>query len=266
MRLLERNDCGELIFTQDFVDDNIPKYAILSHTWGAETDEVTYKDMIDGIEKSKPGYNKIRFCGEQASVDGLQYFWVDTCCIDKLNFPEVSEAINSMFRWYRGAEKCYVYLSDVHAPISDENNQSFESLWQSQFRKSRWFTRGWTLQELIAPVSVEFFSGEGRRLGDRNSLGQEIFEITGIPLDALQGSPLSHFAVSERLSWANDRDTKRKEDKAYSLMGLFDIYMPLIYGEGSTNAFVRLHEQIDKRTSNKTANSTDIDDLYEQGT
>ena len=115
MRLLERNNSSEFSLTQDFGDD-IPRYAILSHTWGADTEEVTFRDLMDGTGKSKAGYNKIRFCGEQARRDGLQYFWVDTCCIDKSNNNELSEAINSMFRWYRNAAKCYVYLSDVPRP------------------------------------------------------------------------------------------------------------------------------------------------------
>src|SRR5947207_174581 len=114
------------------------------------------------------------------------------------------------------------------------------------FRKSRWFTRGWTLQELIAPASVEFFSLEGKRLGDKKSLERQVHEITGIPVPALQGSALSHFSVSARFSWAEKRETKRKEDMAYSLLGIFDIYMPLIYGEGRDNAFIRLREAIKK--------------------
>jgi hypothetical protein len=265
MRLLERNDSGELILTKDLGDDDTPRYAILSHTWGADTEEVTFKDMMDGTGKSKAGYNKIRFCGEQASAHGLQYFWVDTCCIDKSNNTELSEAINSMFRWYREAAKCYVYLTDVSTANSDKNNQSSGFMWESAFWKSRWFTRGWTLQELIAPISVEFFSKEGIRLGDRKSLAQQVFEITGIPFNALQGSPLSHFSISTRISWAENRETKRKEDKAYSLMGLFDICMPLIYGEGREKAFIRLREEIDKHSRSQPASCMSIDDLYKQG-
>ena len=125
---------------------------------------------------------------------------------------------------------------------------TFQS-WESAFRKSRWFTRGWTLQELIAPPSVEFFSSEGKRLGDKKSLERQIHEITGMAVQALQGRALSEFSVDERLSWAEKRETKREEDKAYSLLGIFDIYMPLIYGEGMDNAFRRLREEIDKCSS-----------------
>ncbi|KAI0532365.1 hypothetical protein GGR58DRAFT_490623 [Xylaria digitata] len=246
MRLLERNNDGDFSLTEHFGDD-IPRYAILSHTWGADAEEVTFKNLMDGTGKSKAGYNKIYFCGEQARRDGLQYFWVDTCCIDKANNTELAEAINSMFRWYRNAVKCYVYLSDVSTNDHDQVDPSLQS-WQSAFRKSRWFTRGWTLQELIAPQSVEFFCSNSTLLGDKTSLERQLHEITGIAIQALQGTtPLSTFSVSERMSWAENRETGREEDKAYSLLGIFDIQMPLIYSEGAKNAFIRLQEKLYKR-------------------
>lgn len=123
MRLLEYNNAGVFTLTKDFIGDDIPPYAILSHTWGADTEEVTFQDLTCSTRKDKTGYNKIRFCGEQAKRDGLQYFWVDTCCIDKSNNTELSEAINSMFRWYRNAAKCYVYLSDVSRPALDADDE-----------------------------------------------------------------------------------------------------------------------------------------------
>ena len=252
MRLLERNNAGEISLTKYLVGDGIPRYAILSHTWGADTEEVSFKDLMDGTGKSKPGYDKIRFCGEQARRDGLQYFWVDTCCIDKSNNTELSEAINSMFRWYRNAVKCYVYLQDVSRPALDGNEKSSQLPWEPAFQKSRWFTRGWTLQELIAPTTVEFFSKEGEQLGDKRSLERHIHEITGIPVEALQGSSLSDFSVTERMLWTEKRETTCKEDKAYSLLGIFDVYMPLIYGEGRESAFKRLQEEIDKALKGKS--------------
>jgi Heterokaryon incompatibility protein (HET) len=197
MRLLERNSAGELSLTRDFFGDNIPEYAILSHTWGADTDEVAFRDLINGTGKSKAGYDKIRFCAQQAANDGLQIFWVDTCCIDKSNNVELQEAINSMFRWYRNAVKCYVNLSDVSIVALDK---SCQLSWELAFRQSRWFTRGWTLQELLAPDSVEFFSREGERLGDKKTLERQVHETTGIPVSALQGAPLSQFGVDERFS------------------------------------------------------------------
>ena len=250
MRLLEIKSPCEFSLTKDLID-NIPPYAILSHTWGEDNKEVTFNDFATSAGKSKAGYKKIQFCGEQAARDSLQYFWVDTCCINKPDYTEVSEAINSMFRWYRNAAKCYVFLSDVSTCGFDANDQSSRSVWELDFRKSRWFTRGWTLQELIAPASVEFFSSEGQRLGDKKSLELLIHEITGIPVQVLQGSPLIRFTIDERMLWAAKRTTKRKEDEAYCLFGIFDIQMPLIYGEGREKAFIRLKEEIDKRSKGK---------------
>jgi hypothetical protein len=150
-----------------------------------------------------------------------------------------------MFGWYRNAARCYVYLDDVSTPTWSVGDKSS---WALAFRKSRWFTRGWTLQELIAPVSVEFFSREGVRLGTRESLEQDIHHITGLPLSVLRGSPLSNFNVTERLTWVEQRETTRKQDKAYCLLGIFDIHMPLIYGEGEANAFRRLRTEVERAT------------------
>jgi hypothetical protein len=255
MRLLERQDNGEFSLTKDYIND-IPVYAILSHTWGADDQEVTFKDMIDGSGKSKAGYQKIRFCGDQVVRDGLRYFWIDTCCIDKSNHSELTEAINSMFCWYHGAARCYVYLSYVSIHDSHGDTMTSAFLDESAFSKSRWFSRGWTLQELIAPLWVIFFSREGIRLGDKVSLEEQINKITGIPIDALQGSPLSYFSIDDRISWTKYRETTREEDKAYSLMGIFNIHMPLIYGEGRKGAFVRLHDEIEKSSKSKHYHSS----------
>jgi hypothetical protein len=240
MRLLQFKNQNEFSLTNELIDD-IPPYAILSHTWGADTDEVTFRDLMDNTGKSKAGYYKICFCGEQARRDGLQYFWVDTCCIDKSSSAELTEAINSMFRWYQKAAKCYVYLSDLSIHGYDKDDH----FCQSALRNSKWFTRGWTLQELIAPLSVEFFSLEGKRLGDKRSMEKQVHDITEITIQALRGDPLSNFSVADRMSWAAKRETRREEDKAYCLLGIFDIHMPLIYGEG-IKAFIRLEEEINK--------------------
>jgi len=244
MRLLKCDDRGEPNLTKAFQDDTV-RYAILSHTWGADDDEVTFDDLQGGSGRSKVGYSKIRFCVEQARKDGLEYSWVDTCCIDKRNHTELSKSITSMFRWYRDAVKCYVYLLDVSIRHDDDDDNQTKRTWKREFRKSRWFQRGWTLQELIAPNSVEFFSQEGERLGSKETLEQLIHEITEIPIPALRGTPLSHFSVGERLQWAARRDTKEKEDNAYCLLGIFNVFIPLMYGEGK-NAFKRLREEIDK--------------------
>jgi hypothetical protein len=247
MRLLRFDGQGEPNLTGD-LQDSIPPYAILSHTWGDDRDEVGFDDLKHGPCESKAGYAKIQFCGEQAKKDKLEYFWVDTCCINKANYTELCEAITSMFRWYRDAVKCYVYLSDV--TVRDEDNNHPRQTWKLAFRKSRWFTRGWTLQELIAPASVEFLSREGEPLGSKNTLERQIHEITGLPISALRGAPLAQFSVDERMRWAGKRNTKRKEDMAYCLLGVFDVFMPLIYGEGD-NAFIRLKEEIDKSPRGK---------------
>ena len=245
MRLLVDQGHGSLSLVEHH-DDCIPRYAILSHTWGADSEEVTFKDLTEGTGKNKAGYNKIEFCGKQAASDHLQHFWVDTCCIDKSSSTELTEDINSMFRWYKNALRCYVYLSDVSTSRRATNVQLSPTTWEAAFRRSRWFSRGWTLQELIAPVLVEFFSREGDRLGSKRSLEQQIHDITGIAIGALRGEPLTGFEVDERLSWANYPETNRKEDKAYSLLGIFDIHMTLLYGEGTEKAFVRLRTKIDK--------------------
>ncbi|KAH6694365.1 hypothetical protein BKA61DRAFT_564174 [Leptodontidium sp. MPI-SDFR-AT-0119] len=262
MRLLYYNSDGDFSLAE-FFNRAIPEYAVLSHTW--EEEEVTFEDLQNGTGTKKAGYEKIRFCAEQANRDGLQYFWVDTCCIDKSNSAELAEAINSMFRWYRMSTKCYVYLPDVSRATVNTD----ELAWESAFRKSRWFTRGWTLQELIAPISVEFFCRESKRIGSKSSLEQQIHEITGIPKSALQGASLSQFSDKERFSWIQPRQTKVEEDKAYSLLGIFDVQMPLRYGEGMANAFKRLEEEIDKfnkclqdlRLSDPRDDKTRIEDI-----
>ena len=246
MRLLEHTSGDEFVLTEDFIgNDKIPPYAILSHTW-EDDQEVTFSEFTDGTGKSKTGYEKIRFCGQQAKRDGLRHFWVDTCCIDKSDPAELREAINSMFRWYQNAVKCYVYLSDVSTLKRRASDEVSEFTWERAFRDSRWFTRGWTLQELLAPSSVEFFSQEWERLGDKGSLKQQIHKITGIPQGALQGVPLSQFSVNERLSWKENRRTKLKEDRAYSLLGIFGVHIAPMYGEGAREAFRRLLGEVDK--------------------
>jgi hypothetical protein len=237
MRLLKLNDTLGFSLTR-FAANNIPNYAILSHTWEADEHEVTLHDIMNGANGNKKGYKKMHFCAKQARKDGLDYFWVDSCCIDQSSSTEISTAINSMYRWYQNAAKCYVYLSDV----------STDGSWES-FRRSRWFTRGWTLQELLAPAFVEFYSQEGYPLGDKLSLVDEIKGITSIPIHVLQGRPLSEISINERISWISNRDTTVEEDIAYSLFGIFDIHMPLIYGEGAIKALRRLGEEIEKSLS-----------------
>jgi hypothetical protein len=238
MRLLAVSDDGNFIQEQ-FAKDSMPPYAILSHRWSTrEDDEVTFEEIAEGkCDKDKPGYKKLEFCSAQAKVDGLYYFWVDTCCINQSDQNEVSIAIYSMFRWYQKAEKCYVYLADVAE--------------ESVLSKSEWFSRGWTLQELLAPEIVEFYTRDGVRLGDKSSLEQQVAKITGIPIDVLQGRSLSRFTPGEIFSWVGRRHTKKVEDKAYCLLGVFNVSMLLDYGEGEKMAFSRLYREIENRVPGK---------------
>lgn len=254
MHLLYVKADGELSFAEVY-GDQTPQYAILSHTWIANHEEVTYKDIVKGRGKDKAGFNKLAFCAKQAAKDGLQYFWVDTCCINKDSSAELQEAINSMFRWYQGSTICYVYLADVY---------STQEGWHSDFQQSRWFTRGWTLQELLAPAKVEFFTASGDKLGNKISLWEHINKATRIPFKALQGniSFLFQFEVDERLSWAADRKTTREEDAAYSLLGLFDLQMPLLYGEGRRKAFMRLHRERHNISTYEQTHSSDLNAWY----
>jgi hypothetical protein len=254
MRLI-RSKLGGGFELSTFSNDDIPPYAILSHTW-SEGEEVTYDELVAGKSKNKAGYNKIRFCGQRAAKDGLQYFWVDTCCIDKRDNNELSTALNNMFRWYQRAVKCYVYLSDVHVTDEVTDTQAFRIAWEDAFRRSRWFTRGWTLQELLAPASVELFSANGKQLGSKISLEREIHEITRIPVKALRNYDLREFSIDERMGWAANRKTTVEEDRAYCLLGIFGVFLPLIHGEGEDYALQRLKDEIQRRSGQLQSSDT----------
>jgi len=219
---------------------SVPPYAILSHRWG--DDEVLFQDVRNGSYKEKKGFQKIEFCAKQAHQDQLHYFWVDTCCIDKWNLQELSKSINSMFRWYRDADKCYVYLQDVSMPAAADTEH--QEAWIESFRHSVWFSRGWTLPELIAPKIVEFFSQEGHRMGDKVTLEESICAATSIPAEALQNRPLESFGVEERMTWAKSRTTTEPEDLVYCLLGILGVQMNVSYGEGLTGARERLQGDV----------------------
>ncbi|KAG9200689.1 hypothetical protein G6514_006708 [Epicoccum nigrum] len=240
MRLLHYDSEGDLVLTDDLVDEgSLPAYAILSHTW-VEEEEVTFQELKAGTGMAKPGYRKIEYCGQQARRDGLRYYWVDTCCIDKTNTAEYRHAVKSMYRWYQSAKVCYVYLADV----STERCEAEKESWQCAFAASRWFTRGWTLQELLAPSNLQFYSSEWTGLGDKASLQLEIHRITAVPLAVLNGALLSDYSVEERLQWGSTRQTKLEEDRVYSMEGFFGIDLAPIYGIGYQEAFRRLQEEI----------------------
>ncbi|KAH7409451.1 heterokaryon incompatibility protein-domain-containing protein [Cadophora sp. MPI-SDFR-AT-0126] len=211
------------------------KYAILSHTW--EDGEVTFQDVACLKEaRKKPGFRKIQKTCELAQARRLQYAWVDTCCIDKTSSAELTEAINSMYQWYKGSTVCFAYLSDL--PNCDID---FDS---SRLGLCRWFTRGWTLQELIASEVIEFYDQVWNFKGTKDGLSLCISHITGVDDEIILNSNLVvATSVAKRMSWASGRQTTRVEDMAYCLFGLFDVHLPLIYGEG-WKAFIRLQEAI----------------------
>jgi hypothetical protein len=218
---------------EEFYSD-VPAYAILSHRWKKD-EEVSFGGLKEPHPYSdRSGYKKIKDCCKKARERRLAWIWVDTCCIDKKSSAELSEAINSMYIYYSRAKVCYVYLYDV---TSLEN-----------FDQSSWFTRGWTLQELLAPAKMHFFNHVWKPIGSRRSLASRIEKITGIDGKALQDLNLANYCVAEKFSWSAKRQTTREEDRAYCLLGLFQINMPLLYGEG-TRAFRRLQEEIMKTST-----------------
>ncbi|XXG93825.1 hypothetical protein Hte_000074 [Hypoxylon texense] len=256
MRLLN----AKTLALDEFFDEDVPAYAILSHTW-EERKEVKFQDMHDPAREKKPGFTKIKGCCAQAIKDGHQWVWIDTCCIDKTSSAELSEAINSMYRWYAESRVCYIYLSDVDAAEDPGRHNS-------TFRRSRWFKRGWTLQELLAPAVLRFFGSSWDELRtqivkqsvtlpvsqareyeqNKRNISNIVREITGIRSDILSHrTSVFSASVAERISWAAGRSTSRREDRAYSLLGLMDINMPLLYGEGD-KAFIRLQEELIRKS------------------
>ena len=257
---------------REFFDSDVPRYAILSHRWGS--DEPSFQDFEKGIQRGRQGFDKINECCKVASEDGLEWAWMDTCCIDKKSSAELTEAINSMYNWYRQAAVCYVYMSDV---LWDSDTSDMSEATMEQFKASAWFTRGWTLQELLAPDIVLFYDQGWRHMGTKDEFAEEISEVTEIDTQYLlprpKGSPAEREpctkamecrghapflkprvtgrwepSVATRMSWASKRRTSRIEDMAYCLLGIFDINMPLLYGEGR-KAFMRLQYEIIKKTN-----------------
>ncbi|KAG6007739.1 hypothetical protein E4U21_005578 [Claviceps maximensis] len=248
-----------------FHGHDIPAYAILSHTWGLE--ELSFEEFQQqhpGRGKTaqteqheteaKAGYRKIVATCARARHDGCLYAWVDTCCIDKTSSAELTEAINSMFRWYRDSRICYALLSDLDAgPVSDAATESPSDSILDQHRHAherlrhcRWFTRGWCLQELLAPLNMRFFNARWQEVGTKNTLGRTIARITGIPeavLVAPQRKDIHHLPLARRISWMAKRHTTRIEDRSYALLGILGIHMPMLYGEGEM-AFQRLQEEV----------------------
>ena len=261
MRLLNT----KTLALEEFFDSQIPKYAILSHRWGEK--EVSYKEMHKRRAPKGPGLAKIeKFCA-LAAERGFKWAWIDTCCIDKQSSAELSEAINSMYQWYKRSGECYNYLADVEC--SPYSPKCWELLWRDsgdssyqgqklseRFRNSSWFTRGWTLQELLASSKGWFFFDAMKRersiffdaqwnpIGSVGRLESDVVQASGIRRDHIYGS--RDASVAQRMSWMSHRQTSRGEDMAYCLLGIFDVNMPLLYGEGAEKAFVRLQQEIMK--------------------
>jgi uncharacterized protein YerC len=243
MRLLNAKTFTRADFNNE---STIPDYAILSHTWG--DDEVTFRDLAELPHEQlvlKRAWEKVEKCCAKALEWDLEWVWIDTCCIDQTSSAELSEAINSMYQWYRKSAVCYAYLSDV---CSDEEDLlSNSGRWWS-FGNARWFSRGWCLQELLAPRNMQFYNSHWEYIGSKHSLKERISTITHIDEYGLFIPDLSVLSVGERMSWAAGRQTTRPEDIAYCLLGIFNINMPLLYGEGQAKAFGRLQEEIMRRT------------------
>lgn len=248
MRLLNVNT---LDFAE-FVGDKVPRYAIASHRWYA--DEPTVEALIYKYNTNSDGYRKVeQFCNFTIQWDpDIHWLWIDTCCVDKKSSAELQEVINSMFRWYANAEVCFAFLHDVRPTTMG---------WRcvlGDLQRSVWFNRGWTLQELLAPQTVVFLNVDWEIIGHKgqfsswpseNNLNEYIAATTGIPEEVLVDYSHSKTLTYEvRMAWAARRTTTRIEDKAYCLLGIFDLYMPLIYGEGNA-AHGRLLSEIRKAQS-----------------
>ena len=222
----------------EFDDNERPKtYAVLSHRW-AKKEEVSLQDLPKRSCRRRKGYRKISECCRIAREERIEYVWVDTCCIDKKSSADLSEAINSMYDWYKHAAVCYAYLDDV----SQERPE--------QFGESVWFKRGWTLQELLAPLSVIFYDHDRNWLGPLSMHYDAVSNATGNKREHLQNP--HHASVAQKMSWASRRDTTKKEDIAYCLFGLFQVNMPVLYGEGGPKAFIRLQQEISKQSDDES--------------
>jgi hypothetical protein len=244
-----------------FNDANDASYVVLSHTWGA--DEVTFEDMKDlNLVTKKAGWHKIQKTCQLARENGYRFAWVDTCCIDKSSSAELSEAINSMFSWYRKSALCLAYLADVHVtPKGSTSDCALDNgTTKEELEVCRWFTRGWTLQELIAPGNIQFYDVNWAFIASKSHIRSEISQITGIDISVLENvDMLADIPVGRKMAWASQRQTTRIEDIAYCLLGIFGITMPPLYGEGH-RAFVRLQEEIARNSNDLTLFAWEQDD------
>ncbi|THU93349.1 HET-domain-containing protein [Dendrothele bispora CBS 962.96] len=216
-------------------DSPIPPYAILSHRW-EEGQEVSLQDMchLSPAIEQRSGFRKIMNACKQALRDGHSYIWVDTCCIDKSIPWQVEQDINSMYAYYWNSVVCYVYLNDF-MPLG-----VFRQADELKFGMSTWFTRGWTLQELLAPLSVRFFTADWELYGDKEKLGEIIERVTRIPQKFFDRKNIRGATLIEKMSWSIKRGTTKPEDRAYCLLGILGVTIKTEYGEGEERAFERL--------------------------
>ncbi|KDN70190.1 putative heterokaryon incompatibility protein [Colletotrichum sublineola] len=244
------------------VGDSPPTYAILSHRWEKDIrDEVLYEDVANATNidtqkwRQKRGFAKVDGACKQAAKDGYDHIWIDSCCINQNSSAELSESINSMYRFYQEAQVCYAFLAGLPPPNAGlDTDESFERHDCVHVPKAT--------QELIAPATVLFFTdelvGQSRTthwiyIADKASICEKLSAITNIDAPILKNEqPVGQASVAKRMSWAAKRVTTKPEDHAYSLMGLFDVNMPMIYGEGGTKAFLRLQEEIIKVSSDQS--------------
>ncbi|GAB7343107.1 hypothetical protein MBLNU457_1185t1 [Dothideomycetes sp. NU457] len=259
----------QLKYFVDLDDPGRRPFAALSHRWGSSEEELTFQEIETEVYlrpisvKNKPGYKKLREAARTAKEENLEWIWVDTCCIDKKSSAELQESINSMWRIYSTAALCMVYMNDTTESFEDEHElppwqESSKPISKTSFEQSQWFTRGWTLQELLAPENIIFYSHDWQAFGTRSSLQDTISSITTIPKQCLDSdknrtreAQIRSYSAATIMSWAASRRTKRPEDRAYSLLGIFDVQMPLLYGEGD-RAFQRLQMEIAKMNNDPT--------------
>lgn len=220
-------------------------YAILSHRWGP--DEILFSQIghfANELRQTKyrhalPQLDKIHGACLTARNQGLHWMWIDNCCINKSDNSELSESINSMFKWYSEAVICLTYLSDVRKTSGSPVFQSYET-----GETSKWFSRGWTLQELLAPSKLLFYDADWDYLGSKMDLAGSIEDVTGIATHYLTGEKDFRIAcIAAKMSWAARRETTKEEDMAYSLFGIFNLHLPVQYGEGKA-AFLRLQDAL----------------------
>ncbi|KAM3416384.1 hypothetical protein BST61_g7982 [Cercospora zeina] len=267
----------------EFSGPDTPEYVIASHRWVG--DECTYKDVLKKRSTHKAGYKKIEaFCAFVRQLNSAAYnngpdlrcdwLWIDTACIDKSNSQDVQTSINSMFKYYSEAVCCFAFLADLK-PL---NHPSGRHVVKESFYNSVWFTRGWTLQELLAPQTVVFLTSDWEVYGHKctrvrpgsaqlsrcpgagDNLNARVSEITGIPQMVLYDFSTSKaLSARERMAWARHRQTTEREDMAYCLLGIFDVYMNLKYGEGKERARWRLEDEIESEKNRRPLRRSDTD-------